>query len=413
MEQMHGMQQNGAARPGYGEGLDEQLAEWSAELFRDPQYRNTWADAEHSWRLESAARTRLIIKKQLREEIEQEMAKELGLPANWRGNKLKSLAEWHEKMACLAKADAAPRCEHVFQDGTRCGSPRMKAGELCYAHERMAKVRPRKLNLLAMEDANSIMLNIMEINRALVDEEITEKRAGMLLYSQQLGLQALGKLTFQKTRPEELVRLEEIAADERRKAQIGGENLTAEGAEDAEEEEKFAADQRREAQIGEENLTTEDTEGTEGGRDELSPVDDGMEGIGEGHRVIGGSDDRVIGKAEELTLTPAHEACAGDPGAKDAKIAKQEEVSREQTRTSTNEEKVTAEVAENAEEEEFAIDEHRRAQIGEHRIRHYGPTPGPSHEIKDLADPSQSDHSSEVGMAQQSGASSSAMAQGV
>jgi hypothetical protein len=51
MEQMRGMQQNGAAKLGYGAGLDEQLAEWSAELFRDPQYRNTWADADHHWRL--------------------------------------------------------------------------------------------------------------------------------------------------------------------------------------------------------------------------------------------------------------------------------------------------------------------------------------------------------------------------
>jgi hypothetical protein len=293
MEQMHGMQQNGEARLGLGEGLDEQLAEWSAELFRDPQYRNTWADAEHSWRLESAARTRLIIKKQLREEIEQEMAKELGLPANWRGNKLKSLADWHEKMACLAKADAAPRCEHVFQDGTRCGSPRMKTGGLCYAHERMAKVRPRKLNLLAMEDANSIMLNIMEINRALVDEEITEKRAGMLLYSQQLGLQTLGKLTFQKTRPEEMVRLEEIAADQRRKAQIGEKNLTTD-TEGTEEEEH--------------------SEAGKGGMDELSPVNDGMEETGQELSPRSPSS-REIGKRQNLAVDGRRHAQIGNGSA--------------------------------------------------------------------------------------------------
>jgi hypothetical protein len=304
MEQMQGMQQNGETRPGHGGGLDEQLAEWSAELFRDPQYRNTYADAEHTWRLESAARTRLIIKKQLRDEIEQEMAKELGLPANWRGNKLKSLAEWHEKMACLAKAYAAPRCEHVFQDGTRCGSPRMKNGEFCYAHERMAQVRPKKLNLLAMEDANAIMLNIMEINRALVDEEITEKRAGMLLYSQQLGLQALGKLTFQKTRPEEMVRLEEIAADQRRKAQIGEEEISRERTRmDTNGEERFATDERGQALIEEEELTltpahearagdpgAEWAENAEDGMNELSPLDDGMNRTGE--------EDRKIGKAK-------------------------------------------------------------------------------------------------------------------
>jgi hypothetical protein len=346
MEQMHGMQQNGETRIGYGEGLDEQLAEWSAELFRDPQYRNTWADAEHTWRLESAARTRLIIKKQLREEIEQEMAKELGLPANWRGgNQPKRLAEWHEKMACLAKADAAPRCEHVFQDGTRCGSPRMKTGEFCYAHERMARVRPKKLNLLAMEDANAIMLNIMEINRALVDEEITEKRAGMLLYSQQLGLQALGKLTFQKTRPEELVRLEEIAADQRRKAQIRGEEFSREST--------ASRDRRTRMDTNEEELTAEDaeeevSEAGEGGRDELSPVDSGMEKTGEGHR------------QEEFT-------------AKDAKIAKEEEQAR------------TAEVAENAEEEGVAADERREAQIGNKSLGGGALPRCSSHDLKELA----------------------------
>ncbi|HKW77350.1 MAG TPA: hypothetical protein VJN64_17590 [Terriglobales bacterium] len=298
MEHMQGMERNGETRPAYGEGLDEQLSEWSAELFRDPQHRNTWADAEHHWRLESAAKTRAIIKKQLQDEIEQEMAKELGLPANWRGNKLKSLAEWHEKMACLAKADAAPRCEHVFQDGTRCRSPRMKTGGLCYAHERMERVRPKKLNLQAMEDANSIMLNIMEINRALVDEEITEKRAGMLLYSQQLGLQALGKLTFPKSGDRMIgssgdlkTAEEEVAADERRKAQIGEEESTA-----------------KDGSGEEQNRTAEGAGSAEAGMDELSRVNDGMKGTGQDHRMIGSSGDRVIEKAKEFTATIAKSA---------------------------------------------------------------------------------------------------------
>ena len=389
MEHMQGMERNGETRPAYGEGLDEQLSEWSAELFRDPQYRNTWADAEHHWRLESAARTRAIIKKQLREEIEQQMAKDLGLPANWRGDKLTSLAEWHEKMASLAKADAAPRCEHVFQDGTRCGSPRMKTGGLCYAHERMARVRPKKLNLLAMEDANSIMLNIMEINRALVDEEITEKRAGMLLYSQQLGLQALGKLTFQKTRPEAMV-LEN--------------GCTAEGAENAEKEQEFAADLRREAQIREEL-----SEPVEGGMNELSPVNGGMKGTGEAHRVIGSSDDRVIGAEEEFT-------------SKGAKIAKEREVAADQRRQAQigEEEEFTAKGAKSTKEEEFAANPrlartggHRRTQIGENPIRHSGPTPWSSQGLNDLAHLSQSDQGTEVELVSGTPTSFSASAKGV
>jgi hypothetical protein len=79
-----------------------------------------------------------------------------------------------------------------------------------------------------MEDANAVMLNLMEIGRALCDDEISEKRAGLLLYQQQLGLIAMKGLTFKETDPDLMTvqAPEEPAGDERRRAKKVGRELT-------------------------------------------------------------------------------------------------------------------------------------------------------------------------------------------
>ena len=82
----------------------------------------------------------------------------------------------------LKKADLAPRCGYVKVNGARCGSPRMKGLELCYAHERMAAVRPLKLNLPPMEDANSIQIGLMHVARGLMDGQIDPQTARVMLY---------------------------------------------------------------------------------------------------------------------------------------------------------------------------------------------------------------------------------------
>jgi hypothetical protein len=78
----------------------------------------------------------------------------------------------------LERADQAPRCEKVREDGTVCGSPRMKGYNYCYAHDRMRQVRPQKLALPPLEDANSIQLAVMMVQKALIDDEISEKKPG-------------------------------------------------------------------------------------------------------------------------------------------------------------------------------------------------------------------------------------------
>jgi hypothetical protein len=96
----------------------------------------------------------------------------------------------------LGHADDAPRCTHIKPDGIRCGSPRMKTGMLCYAHQRMLESRPRKLRLPPMDDPNSIQIGLMEVARALIDGQINEKTAGLLLYGLQIAAGNVDRLTF-------------------------------------------------------------------------------------------------------------------------------------------------------------------------------------------------------------------------
>ncbi len=80
----------------------------------------------------------------------------------------------------LESADSAPRCEKVREDGTVCGCPQMRGYRFCYAHERMLQTQSQKLELPAQEDANGIQMAIMRVQKALIDDEISEKKAGVL-----------------------------------------------------------------------------------------------------------------------------------------------------------------------------------------------------------------------------------------
>ena len=96
----------------------------------------------------------------------------------------------------LERADMAPRCEKVREDGTVCGCPQMKGYRYCYAHERMLEMRSSRLELPALEDANAIQMAIMRVQKALIDDEISEKKAGLLLYSLQMASSNLKNTTF-------------------------------------------------------------------------------------------------------------------------------------------------------------------------------------------------------------------------
>jgi hypothetical protein len=164
----------------------------------------------------------------------------------------------------LTQADQAPRCQWVKDDGTPCGSPKMRKGDFCFAHMQMMEMRPKKLQLPAVEDANAIQMAIMEVQRALIDDEITEKKAGLLLYSLQIAAANLARTTFGQ-RPEEMV----VATPLSQTRAQRGPRVESMGAKKA--------------------LTTKDTKDTKKGLPLINSDDT------DGNREIGSSGDRDIG----------------------------------------------------------------------------------------------------------------------
>jgi hypothetical protein len=104
----------------------------------------------------------------------------------------------------LQRADASPRCCWIKEDGTQCRSPKMRTNHRCFAHMQMYEAQPQKFTLPAAEDANGIQLAIRRVQRALIDDEISEKKAGLLLYSLQIASTNLERTTFGEN-PEEMV----------------------------------------------------------------------------------------------------------------------------------------------------------------------------------------------------------------
>jgi hypothetical protein len=235
----------------------------------------------------------LVHPRQMEWQVEARIKKQLGLPNNLYDEA--AIVAWHKRqLALLEKADAAPRCEHVFIDGTTCQSPRMRKHQYCYAHARMLEVRPKKLKLLPAEDENSIMWNIMEIQRALIDDEISEKKAGLLLYGQQLALIAVRGTTFKMTDPDQMVRVmprsgnREIKTSGNRKREESLPRMNAEKA------------------GSEQNHTTDDTDKTDQNTQTKSHEPQRAQ-RGTKNRVIGRSCDRVIENPENTRTVPGDE----------------------------------------------------------------------------------------------------------
>jgi hypothetical protein len=113
----------------------------------------------------------------------------------------------------LKMADMAPRCQWVKQDGTACRSPQMKQHIYCFAHKQMAEARTLMLMLPVVEDANANQVGLMRIQKAVIEDTISMKKAGLLLYSMQLAMTNVGQTTFGQAKDEEMVR-ETVDEDE-------------------------------------------------------------------------------------------------------------------------------------------------------------------------------------------------------
>jgi hypothetical protein len=150
----------------------------------------------------------------------------------------------------LKMADMAPRCQWVRQDGTGCGSPQMKQHIYCFAHMQMAEARDLMLRLPPPEDANAIQVGLMRIQKAVIEDTISMKKAGLLLYSMQLALTNVGQTTFGKAKDEEMVRetmSEEEAFSEQQNQHQNQRTFTAKDTKDAKEEDvlpRMDADER-------------------------------------------------------------------------------------------------------------------------------------------------------------------------
>jgi len=155
----------------------------------------------------------------------------------------------------LKMADMAPRCQWVRQDGTSCRSPQMKRHIYCFAHMQMAEARDLMLRLPPPEDANAIQVGLMRIQKAVIEDTISMKKAGLLLYSMQLALTNVGQTTFGQAKDEEMVRetVDEEEAISRQQAAISEKQnqhqrpFTTEGTEDTEKNQglpRMDADER-------------------------------------------------------------------------------------------------------------------------------------------------------------------------
>jgi hypothetical protein len=157
--------------------------------------------------------------------VERDLRKELGVPPATALDKDK--IEFHKRqLALLDLAKQAPRCEHVFSDGRCCKAPRVKKGKLCYAHTLMEEKRPLELNLPPLEDANAVMLWLMDVLRGLAEGRTTEKTAGIMLYGLQLAMVNARFTTFRDTNHAEMVRK---APGDRRNRRNRASSPTSEG----------------------------------------------------------------------------------------------------------------------------------------------------------------------------------------
>jgi hypothetical protein len=138
----------------------------------------------------------------------------------------------------------------------------------------MMEARAVGLSLPALEDANAIQVGLMRIQKALIEDTISTKKAGLLLYSMQLALQNVGQTTFGQVKTEELVREtvdEEEAASNQYSAfsQSQKQNqrpFTTEATEGAEEDQglpRINADKRRSEEEEHQGLPLVNADGTD------------------------------------------------------------------------------------------------------------------------------------------------------
>lgn len=88
-----------------------------------------------------------------------------------------------------------PQCRYIKPDGSRCGSPALRGQRHCYFHYQVS--RPRAgCHLPPFEDANSVQFGLIEVARALLDDQLDQKKAALLAYILQTASYNLKQVNF-------------------------------------------------------------------------------------------------------------------------------------------------------------------------------------------------------------------------
>ena len=103
----------------------------------------------------------------------------------------------------LQRAQLAARCEHVHDDGQRCGCPRVKGAKLCYMHQRIEEAKALKLDLGPMEDPDSIQVGIKKLQKAVIDETLNDKQVRQLTNLIQIATWNVTRVRFANRETEE------------------------------------------------------------------------------------------------------------------------------------------------------------------------------------------------------------------
>jgi hypothetical protein len=104
----------------------------------------------------------------------------------------------------LEKANRAPRCEYPRSGGRPCRAPKVRGKKYCNMHLAMEATRPTKLNLPALDDANSIQVALSKTAQGLVDGTLEEKVATKLAYVLQVAMNNVDKVNFEPDEEEEI-----------------------------------------------------------------------------------------------------------------------------------------------------------------------------------------------------------------
>jgi hypothetical protein len=75
----------------------------------------------------------------------------------------------------------------------------VKGERWCHGHAKMMSYRPEKLEILPMEDEQAVMVNLYRVTKSLLAGRISEKVAGLTLWSIAIGAPGATRISPQRT----------------------------------------------------------------------------------------------------------------------------------------------------------------------------------------------------------------------